>query len=376
MFYLIQNADVYAPEHLGLRDVLVCNDKIIKVAEHIDFTFDSLTTIDAQGKKLIPGLIDQHVHITGGGGESSFKSRAPELTLTDCIESGVTTIVGLLGTDSMTRSVANLVAKAKALNAEGITAYCLTGAYEYPSPTLMGAVDDDIIFINEVIGVKIAVADHRSSNISADELARLATRVRLASLVGGKVGEVHMHTGHGKKGLSDVFKVLEESDIPIKHFRPTHIQNVLEDGIKFANMGGYIDFTSTDPVSVAKLIAETLPKVPFDRVTLSSDSNGSMPQWNDKNEVIGITVAKMTSLFSCIRELVNSNGVVLEDALRLVTQNVATALELYPVKGCIAENSDADFILLNDEMRFDTLFAKGRLMMQGGEVLVHGYYGK
>lgn len=376
MFYLIQNADVYAPEHLGLRDVLVCNDKIIKVAEHIDFSFDSLTTIDAQGKKLIPGLIDQHVHITGGGGESSFKSRAPELTLTDCIESGVTTIVGLLGTDSMTRSVANLVAKAKALNSEGITAYCLTGAYEYPSPTLMGAVEDDIIFVNEVIGVKIAVTDHRSSNISADELARLATKVRLASLVGGKVGEVHMHTGHGKKGLSDVFKVLEESDIPIKHFRPTHIQNVLDDGIRFANMGGYIDFTSTDPVSVAKLIAETLPKVPFDRVTLSSDSNGSMPQWNDKNEVIGITVAKMTSLFSCIRELVNSNGVVLEDALRLVTQNVATALELYPVKGCIAENSDADFILLNDEMRFDTLFAKGRLMMQGGEVLVHGYYGK
>lgn len=376
MFYLIQNADVYAPEHLGLRDVLVCNDKIIKVAEHIDFSFDSLTTIDAQGKKLIPGLIDQHVHITGGGGESSFKSRAPELTLTDCIESGVTTIVGLLGTDSMTRSVANLIAKAKALNAEGITAYCLTGAYEYPSPTLMGAVEDDIIFVNEVIGVKIAVTDHRSSNISADELARLATKVRLASLVGGKVGEVHMHTGHGKKGLSDVFKVLEESDIPIKHFRPTHIQNVLDDGIRFANMGGYIDFTSTDPVGVAKLIAETLPKVPFDRVTLSSDSNGSMPQWNDKNEVIGITVAKMTSLFSCIRELVNSNEVVLEDALRLVTQNVATALELYPVKGCIAENSDADFILLNDEMRFDTLFAKGRLMMQGGEVLVHGYYGK
>ena len=376
LFYLIQNADVYAPEHLGMRDILLCNDKIIQVAEHIDFSFDGLVTIDAQGKKAIPGLIDQHVHITGGGGESSFKSRAPELTLTDCIESGVTTLVGLLGTDSMTRSVANLVAKTKALNSEGITAYCLTGAYEYPSPTLTGVVDNDIIFIEEVIGVKIAITDHRSSNISAAELSRLATQVRLASLVGGKVGEVHMHTGHGKKGLSDVFQVLEESDIPIKHFRPTHIQNVLEDGVRFANMGGYIDFTSTDPVSVAKLIAETLPKVPFDRVTLSSDSNGSMPQWNEKNEVVGITVAKMTSLFSCVRELVQHNGVRLEDALRLVTQNVATALEIYPQKGCLAPNSDADLILLDDSMRFDTLFAKGRLMMQNGEILVHGYYGK
>lgn len=301
MFYLIQNADVYAPEHLGMRDILLCNDKIIQVADHIDFSFDGLVTIDAKGKKAIPGLIDQHVHITGGGGESSFKSRAPELTLTDCIESGVTTLVGLLGTDSMTRSVANLVAKTKALNSEGVTAYCLTGAYEYPSPTLTGAVDDDIIFINEVIWrqnrhYRSPFIQHQCSGV-----IRLATQVRLASLVGGKVGEVHMHTGHGKKGLSDVFKVLEESDIPIKHFRPTHIQNVLQDGIQFANMGGYIDFTSTDPVSVAKLIAETLPKVPLDRVTLSSDSNGSMPQWNEKNEVIGITVAKMTSLFSCIR---------------------------------------------------------------------------
>ena len=183
------------------------------------------------------------------------------------------------------------------------------------------------------------------------------------------------HTGHGKKGLSDVFKVLEESDIPIKHFRPTHIQNVLQDGIQFANMGGYIDFTSTDPVSVAKLIAETLPKVPLDRVTLSSDSNGSMPQWNEKNEVIGITVAKMTSLFSCIRELVEHNGVPLEKALRLVTQNVATALEIYPKKGSITEGSDADLILLDDTMQFDTLFAKGQLMMKDKEILVHGYYG-
>ena len=184
-----------------------------------------------------------------------------------------------------------------------------------------------------------------------------------------------MHTGHGKQGLSDVFKVLEESDIPIKHFRPTHIQNVLQDGIQFANMGGYIDFTSTDPVSVAKLIAETLPKVPLDRVTLSSDSNGSMPQWNEKNEVIGITVAKMTSLFSCIRELVEHNGVPLEKALRLVTHNVATALEIYPKKGSITEGSDADLILLDDTMQFDTLFAKGQLMMKDKEILVHGYYG-
>ena len=88
--------------------------------------------LDAAGRRVIPGLIDQHVHITGGGGESGFTSRVPELRFSDSVKAGVTTLVGLLGTDSRTRNVQNLLAKTKALNEEGITAYCLTGAYEIP----------------------------------------------------------------------------------------------------------------------------------------------------------------------------------------------------------------------------------------------------
>lgn len=374
MFVLVKNADLYTPDHLGRRDLLICNDKIVKVAPHIDFEWEDLQVIDAAGRQVIPGLIDQHVHITGGGGESSFKSRAPEVTLADLVESGVTTVVGLLGTDSRTRSVRNVVAKAKALNEEGVTAYCLTGAYEYPSPTLTGSVTDDIVYIKEVIGVKIAISDHRSSNINADELARLATQARLAGLESGKVGEVHMHMGNGKKGLSDVFKIVEETEIPIKHFRPTHIQKALEDGIKFANMGGYIDFTSGSPVSAAAAIAKALPRVSVDRVTLSSDSNGSMPKWNEKNELIGIDVAKMTTLFECIRVLVRDHAVPFEQALALVTRNVAQALEIAPAKGCIAEGSDADLILLNDDMTFHTVMARGRIMMEAGVVKEKGYY--
>lgn len=374
MFVLVKNADLYTPDHLGRRDLLICNDKIVKVAPHIDFEWEDLQVIDAAGRQVIPGLIDQHVHITGGGGESSFKSRAPEVTLADLVESGVTTVVGLLGTDSRTRSVRNVVAKAKALNEEGVTAYCLTGAYEYPSPTLTGSVTDDIVYIKEVIGVKIAISDHRSSNINADELARLATQARLAGLESGKVGEVHMHMGNGKKGLSDVFKIVEETEIPIKHFRPTHIQKALEDGIKFANMGGYIDFTSGSPVSAAAAIAKALPRVPVDRVTLSSDSNGSMPKWNEKNELIGIDVAKMTTLFECIRVLVRDHAVPFDQALALVTRNVAQALEIAPAKGCIAEGSDADLILLNDDMTFHTVMARGHIMMEAGVVKERGYY--
>ena len=373
MFMLIQNADLYTPDHLGRRDLLIVDGRIVKIALQIDFTWDGLQVIDAAGQPVIPGLIDQHVHITGGGGESSFKSRAPEVTLADLAESGVTTVVGLLGTDSRTRSVRNVVAKAKALNEEGVTAYCLTGAYEYPSPTLTGSVTDDIVYINEVIGVKIAISDHRSSNINAEELARLATQARLAGLESGKVGEVHMHMGNGKKGLADVFTILEETEIPIKHFRPTHIQKALEDGIRFANMGGYIDFTSGSSATAA-VIASALPRVPLDRVTLSSDSNGSMPKWNEKNELIGIEVAKMTTLFECIKELIRVHGVPMEQALTLVTRNVAEALEIAPVKGCLAEGSDADLILLNEDLTFHTVMAKGRIMMENGVVKERGYY--
>lgn len=374
MFTLIKNADLYTPDHLGRRDLLICNDKIVKIAPQIDFEWDGLRVIDAAGRQMIPGLIDQHVHITGGGGESSFRSRATEVSLADLVESGVTTVVGLLGTDSRTRSVRNVVAKAKALNEEGVTAYCLTGAYEYPSPTLTGSVTDDIVYVNEVIGVKIAISDHRSSNISAEELARLATQARLAGLESGKVGEVHMHMGNGKKGLSDVFTILEETEIPIKHFRPTHIQKALADGIRFANMGGYIDFTSGSPTACAAAIAKTLPQVPFDRVTLSSDSNGSMPKWNEKNELIGIEVAKMTTLFACIKELVQVHELSWEQALSLVTRNVAQALEIYPKKGCAAEGSDADLILLNEDMTFNMVMARGKVMMEEGVVIEKGYY--
>ena len=56
----------------------------------------------------------------------------------------------------------NLVSKAKALKEEGLSVYCLTGSYGYPSVTLTGDVKKDILFIDEVIGVKLALADHRA----------------------------------------------------------------------------------------------------------------------------------------------------------------------------------------------------------------------
>lgn len=378
MFTLIKNADLYAPQPLGVQDILFCNDKIIAIQPKIQFDFGDVTVIDGAGKKAIPGLIDQHVHVLGGGGEGSFRSRCPELDFSQTIKNGVTTVVGMLGTDSMTRSIENLVAKTKALNEDGITAYCLTGAYEFPAPTLTGSVKKDITFIDECIGVKIAISDHRSSCITTQELARLAADVRQAALFSGKVGVVHMHTGRGKVGLSQAMDIVENTDIPIKHFRPTHCGNQFEDSIRFADMGGYVDFTThEDSNSTAATLKRALDNISDpERISCSSDSNGSMPIWNDAGEMIGMGVGSIRTLYQAIKALIAEQNVPLQTAIQLITSNVAKSLEIYPKKGCLAVNSDADLVLLDEDLNIDTVFAKGRLMMDHKAVLAHSYFGR
>lgn len=377
MFTLIRGADVYAPEAMGINDILICGKKIVSIAPHIDFNWDGLKVIEASGKKAIPGLIDQHVHVTGGGGEGSFKSRVPELNLTDCIESGVTTLVGLLGTDGTTRSVENLVAKTKALNEEGITAYCLTGAYQFPTPTITGSIMKDITFIQECIGVKIAIADHRNSAVTTEELTRVAADARMAGLLSGKPGVVHLHTGRGKEGLGQLFDIIEKTNVPIRTFRPTHQTNS-PDAIRFAEMGGYVDFSCrVNPSDTGKELAEAQGKIPWELLTLSSDSNGSLPKWDEKREhIIGMAVGRMTTLFAGIRALVEEHGVALSKALQPVTETVAKALEIYPNKGALRAESDADIVLLDESFAIDTVIACGQLMMNQKNILVRGYFGQ
>lgn len=376
MFIVIKNAKVYAPEDLGYKDILICNDKIIDICNEINVSLRDLKIIDGTNKIVFPGYIDQHVHVTGGGGEGSFRTRAPEIKISDCIKGGVTTLVGLLGTDAITRSVENLVAKTKALNEEGITAYCLTGSYEYPSITLTGSVQKDIAYISEVLGVKLAISDHRCSNITKEELIRLVSEVRLAGLISGKPGIVHFHLGAGKNKLKLLFELLEDSDLPIKHLRPTHItRRYEEDAVKFANMGGYIDFTANkSSEDFLNFVIEMSGRVPKYKMTMSSDSNGSMPKWNEKREMIGIEAAKITNLHGTLKRFITEKNVKPEDILPLVTSNVAKALEVYPKKGTIKENSDADLLMLDEDFNVDSVIAKGKVMMINKEVLIKGTY--
>lgn len=167
---LIRQAAVYAPEYLGIKDVLICSNKIEAIEDHIDGEIPFCKVVDGHGKKLTPGFLDPHIHITGGGGEGSFHTQVPAVKLSELLEGGVTTVVGLLGTDGLTRSVENLIAQAKSLKEQGLTVYALTGSYGYPSTTITGDVRKDILFVDEIIGAKLAISDHRAPNVTLDEL--------------------------------------------------------------------------------------------------------------------------------------------------------------------------------------------------------------
>ena len=377
---IIKGAEVYAPEHLGIRDVMLCGGHIEMIKEEIPVCYDNCQVIDGSGMVLTPGIIDQHVHVTGGGGEGSFHTRVPEAMLSDFIRGGVTTVVGLLGTDGITRSVENLVAKVKSLREEGMTAYCLTGSYGYPSVTLTGDVKKDIMFIGEVLGLKLAISDHRAPNISVEELIRVASDVRVAGMLSGKPGILTLHMGDDPRGLEPVFEALEKTSIPIKTFRPTHVARnweLYDQSLKFANMGGYIDLTCD--CAPYKEVAEGLRRakaagVPLNHITLSSDGQGSWSEYDEEGNLEKIGVSSVAASYEQVVDLVLNEGLDLTEVLAYVTANPADVLDLQE-KGHIREGADGDLLLMKKEdLKLDTVIAMGRLMMRGGEILVKGTY--
>lgn len=360
---LVRRADIGGKT----MDIVSLDGRITDIAEHIE-NYYGIEELDLEGKRVYPSLIDGHVHVTGGGGEMGPTSRVPEIRYEDIIKGGVTTLVGLLGTDAVTRSVENLVSKVKALNEYNVRAYALTGAYDYPSRTITGSVKKDITYISEIIGCKLAISDHRSSYVNEDELARLAGECYLGGLFAGKVGELHMHTGGmGKEGLSNVFKVLEEHEVPIKVFRPTHCKNIVDDAVKFMHMGGYADFTAGEDGLDA--IDYAIKNAPFERITLSSDSNGSVPIWSEEKELLGIGAAKISSLFETIKLLIKNYGYELGDMIKLASTNAAKALEIDHITGDIKKGLSMDIMALDEDGDIDVVISKGVVEMKDKKVL-------
>jgi beta-aspartyl-dipeptidase (metallo-type) len=386
MFTLLKNGHVYAPEDLGIKDVLLADRTIVHIADRIDaLPFGETAVFDVAGCSVVPGFVDQHVHLIGGGGEGGFATRTPEIMLSDLTTAGITTVVGALGTDSVTRHMESLLAKARGLETEGISTWIYSGAYTVPAPTITGSIRTDVVLIDKVVGGKVAMSDHRSSQPCREDIARFAAEARVAGLLSGKAGVLHIHTGDGERRLDWLFEIAAGTEVPISQFTPTHLnknKELLAEGIRLAKAGGWLDITTSSPavspgrvqpVEAIKMCVEA--GAPLARVTMSSDGNGSMPAFNEKKELIGLIAASPVSIPEAVRDIVKAGVLPLADALRPVTVNPATSLKL-PRKGRLAVGYDADVVVLDDGLAVRHVFAKGRCMVKERQAIVKGTFEK
>lgn len=386
--YLIRSAEVYAPEPLGRKDVLIGFGKILKIGDRLAEEYGGLEVevLDADGCILTPGFVDQHVHVIGAGGEAGFFSRTPEMQVSAIVRHGITTVVGLHGTDGTARNIEALYAKVCALEQEGITARMLTGSFEMPSATLTGSVRRDMIFIDKVIGAKTAISDRRSSQPSRSDIEKLLAQAYTGGLVSGKRGYTHFHMGVGRRRLDMLADIIRETEIPPYLIIPTHVNRdeaLFVQAMELAKLGAVIDITSgiapeygfEGTIKPSDAIRRCLENgVDIRNVTMSSDANGSMAVYDAEGRFVGLCVTTVETMHKEFRDLARTKEMPLETALRPVTSSPAAAIGMYPAKGCVREGSDADLIIMDKDLSILKVFAMGKLAADGGEALLKGAF--
>jgi beta-aspartyl-dipeptidase (metallo-type) len=374
MLTLFKNAEVYTPLYIGKKDILTGGKTILAVADHIEPPLGvEVQIVDCAGLRLMPGLIDSHVHITGGGGEGGPISRMPELQISQMIDGGVTTVVGCLGTDGITRSVESVLMKVKSIKANGMSAWMYTGAYQVPPPTITGDIMHDITLIEEVIGVgEIAISDHRSSVPTIAELSKLTGHARVAGMIGGKAGIINMHMGDARDPFRPLHDIVANSEMGYKQFIPTHCNRndyIFEDAKEYGKKG-YVDITTSSypyyadeeikPSVALKQLLES--GVPIKHITFTSDACGSLPGFDpETGKLIKIEMGLPDSILREIKEAVTEDGIPLEIALQVATSNPADILKLTG-KGYIQEGFDADILILDADFKIVHLMANGKMV--------------
>ena len=382
---LLRKATVYAPESRGQMDLLIGGEQILWMGASLGALPSALgvTEVDLEGRVVIPGLVDGHAHLTGGGGEAGPHTRVPAPPLSQYTNAGVTTAIGVLGTDDVTRSTAELVVTARGLVAEGLSAWCHTGGYHLPAVTLTGSVRGDIVHLDRVIGVgELALSDHRSSQPTLDELLKVASEAHVSGIMTGKAGIVHLHMGDGVRGLDLVRRALDASEIPARVFNPTHVNRkrvLFEEAIALARRGCVVDITSFEvsPEEDAWSAADALERfwasgAPATNVTVSSDGGGCLPVFDADGRVVEMDVGHAGTLMDAVRELL-ARGHSLARILPAFTSNVAALLRL-STKGELRVGGDADLVVLDADHHVRDVMARGAWHIQGGTTVRRGTF--
>ena len=386
---IIKNVNVYAPEKLGKKDLLIAGGKICQISDNLDIPENwEVEVIDGEGLIATPGFIDSHVHILGGGGEGGFANRTPEATLSGLTRWGITTVVGCLGTDGYGRDLTALIAKIKGLREQGITAYGYTGNYQIPVRTLTGSITQDIMVVDEFIGTgEIAISDHRSSQPTYDEFLRVCADTRIGGILSGKAGIINIHLGDSPRKMDMILRAIEETEIPSTQFLPTHVNRnaaLFDQAVEYAKLGGTVDFTGnedidywvtvSDEVRVCDGIKRMLDEgISSDLFTISSDGQGSLPLFSADGQFLGIGMGQSSCLLKEVRECVQRENIPLEIAIKAITANPARVLCL-DTKGQIKEGYDADLCIMTEDLNIHTVIAKGQVMVKDGEPVVKGMF--
>jgi beta-aspartyl-dipeptidase (metallo-type) len=362
MITLIENGDVYNPDRIGRTSVLVDHDKIIKVGEVDRGALEKLGVeheiVDATGCLVTPGLIDPHVHLLGGSGENGLSMQSPMIFLSELIRAGITTVVGVLGTDTTMKTMAGLLARVKGLNEEGLTAKMWVGGYNVPPVTVMDSIREDMLFIDEVIGAgEIAISDQRSLQVERESLARLVLDTHVGSLLTRKAGVTHFHVGEEPTRLAPLRELVEKYAIEYAWLYPTHISRsdeLMREAIEMSKRGSYVDIDTVDGDLPKQLSFFKENGGDPKKLTVSSDSGSTSPQ----------------KLFDGFRSCVVEHGMALEDVLPHLTRNTAEVLKL-GLKGRLADGLDADIMIMRrDTLDIVDLWAKGRRMIEDGATIV------
>ncbi len=383
MFKLIKNGHVYTPEDIGIRDILLWEDRVIKVGKDLKLPegFEG-KEFDLAGKIIIPGVVDTHVHITGGGGEGGFTTRTSEITFEEIAEAGVTTLVGVLGTDGYARRVEDVLVKCMALREEGFDCYFLTGSYTFPITTMRGSVAEDIIFNEYCLGTgEVAHCDHRGSLMRYEEFTRLAADTRNGARLAGIKGVLNIHLGNYDDPADFFIKACEE-DITFRPLIvPTHVTRkykVFDSCLKFLEYGGQIDITAGSDGDASQQSYGSVEGLEIiykkygtlDRVTMTSDGNGSAPIWDELGNMIGMGKGSSKVLLADLKKATQRGVIPFEETLRTITTIPAAVYGLKNSAGKIVENGTANFAVLDENLDLMETILNGKAVWIKGKGVV------
>lgn len=381
---LIRGGRVFDPEDRGVADILILGQQIAAVGPNLPAPtgIGDGEILDVADRLVLPGMMDGHVHVMGASGLGGPATRTTDLQIDRITAAGVTTVVSPLGADSLSRTIPAILARAAALEAEGISAYCYTGGWKHPVPTLTGDPQGDVAFLDRVVGIKVAISEATAPAQSLEDLCRLAHAAYTGGRLAGKAAVLHVHIGDQPEGLAVLREVLRRTGIPPDRLVATHVNRnpqLWRQALDYARAGGSIDLTGMQrpetghPQAIRPAVAlrEALDAgVTSARITLSTDSGAAYPRLDEAGRRVGQFMAGPESLLQTMQELVR-DGVSWGQAVAFSTRHVADLLGLRR-KGRIAEGCDADLLLLTAAGEVDRVYGRGRLLVEGGTPMVRG----